>query len=109
MRNSKLKCGAVADYRLSSQAKADLREIYRYGVATFGERQADAYLLAFYDRFAQIAKMPDSFPSAFDVDEGLRRSVCGQDTIYYAERDGTVVIEFINGRQDVRQRRGTET
>ena len=33
----------MGGYKLSEDAKEDLRRIYRYGVLTFGETQADRY------------------------------------------------------------------
>lgn len=39
-------------YKLSGDAKEDLRRIYRYGVLTFGEAQADRYYDALFERFA---------------------------------------------------------
>ena len=48
-------------YKLSEDAKEDLRRIYRYGVLTFGESQADRYYDALFERFAQIAYEPYLF------------------------------------------------
>jgi len=48
----------MANYRISEDAKADLRRIYRRGVREYGEAQADQYYDAFFDRFEQLALRP---------------------------------------------------
>jgi toxin ParE1/3/4 len=53
-------------YKLSGDAKEDLRRIYRYGVLTFGEAQADRYYDALIERFAQIANEPSIPISRFN-------------------------------------------
>jgi putative addiction module CopG family antidote len=47
----KKKCVWMASYKLSKEAKSDLKKIYRYGVVNFGEKQADKYFHAFFIRF----------------------------------------------------------
>ena len=66
-------------YKLSEDAKEDLRRIYRYGVLTFDETQADRYYDALFERFAQIANEPYLYPSVDSIRPGYRRSVCGVD------------------------------
>ncbi|WP_299615791.1 type II toxin-antitoxin system RelE/ParE family toxin [Pelagibius sp.] len=39
-------------------AKADLRQIYRYGFLEYGEKQADRYYSDLFARFDQIAESP---------------------------------------------------
>ena len=92
-------------YKLSGDAKEDLRRIYRYGVSTFGEAQADRYYDALFERFAQIANDPYLYPSADSIRPGYRRSVCGVDNIFYRlSEDETVEIIAILGRQDYPER-----
>lgn len=90
----------MASYKLSEEAKSDLKSIYRYGVANFGEKQADKYFHAFFIRFQQIADQPYLYPSVEHIREGYRRSVCGSDAIYYRVVKGGVEIMAIIGRQD---------
>ena len=45
-------------YRLTENAKEDLRRIYRRGLRAYGEAQADKYYNALFDRFEQIAEQP---------------------------------------------------
>jgi toxin ParE1/3/4 len=44
------------------------------------------------------------YPAADDVAKGLRKSLCGRDTIYYEIVETGIVIQFILGRQDVKRR-----
>ena len=88
-------------YRLSEDAKTDLKRIYMYGCEVFGESQADKYFEAFFERFAILADDPFLYPAAEEIGSGVRKSVCGRDTIYYEPTDDGVVIQFILGRQDI--------
>jgi toxin ParE1/3/4 len=93
----------MATYRLSEQAREDLRRIYRRGLHEYGEAQADEYYNALFDRFEEIAEQPLLYPAVDDIREGHRRSVCGVDSIYYRIESGTVEIMAIIGRQDVEE------
>ena len=91
----------MANYRISEDAKADLRRIYRRGVRDYGEAQADQYYDAFFDRFKQLVKRPYLYQAVDDIREGYRRSVCGVDSIYYRVDGDTVEVMAILGQQDV--------
>jgi toxin ParE1/3/4 len=93
----------MATYRLSEQAREDLRRIYRRGLREYGEARADAYYNALFDRFEEISEQPLLYPAVDDIREGYRRSVCGVDSIYYRIEGGTVEIMAILGRQDVEE------
>jgi len=93
-----------ANYKLSQEAEADLARIYRRGFEEFGEKRADQYFRDFFERFELLAEQPKMYPSADDVAIGLRKSVCGRDTIYYEVTETEIVIQFILGRQDLRRR-----
>jgi toxin ParE1/3/4 len=90
----------MASYKLSLMAKADLREIYRYGVLEYGEKQADRYYADFFARFEQIAENPLLYPAVDHIREGYRRGVCGVHAIYYRIGNDTVEIMRLLGRQD---------
>jgi toxin ParE1/3/4 len=91
----------MANYRISEDAKADLRRIYRRGVREYGEAQADKYYAAFFNRFEEIAEQPYLYQAVYDVREGYRRSVCGTDSIYYRVDRDTVEVMAILGQQEV--------
>ncbi len=44
-------------FRITEDAKEDLRRIYRYGVLTFGEAQADRYYDNLFERFSHKSLM----------------------------------------------------
>ena len=71
-----------ANYRLSVEAKADLIRIYRYGFETYGEARADQYFRDLIERFELLAEQPKMYPAADEIGVGVRKSVCGRDTIY---------------------------
>jgi toxin ParE1/3/4 len=90
----------MAGYRLSHMAKSDLRDIYRYGLLEYGEKQADRYFADFFARFEQIAGNPLLYPAVDHVREGYRRGVCGVHSIHYRIDNETVEIMRLLGRQD---------
>ena len=90
----------MENYRLTSDAKADLLRIYYRGLERWGETQADEYYNAFFDRFEQIAEQPYLHQAVDHIREGYRRNVCGVDSIYYRVVGNTVDIMNILGRQD---------
>ena len=53
----------MASYRISEDAKADLRRIYRHGVREYGDALADQYYDAFFDRFEELAEQPYLYQS----------------------------------------------
>ena len=90
----------MGNYKLTEDAKEDLRFIYRYGVKEFGEAQADLYYDALFRHFEQIADNPYLYQAVDRIRKGYRRSVCGVDSIFYRVVDDTVEIVSILGRQD---------
>ena len=92
------------NYKLTEDAKADLKRIYRRGFTEFGEARADQYYLDVIERFEQLAEHPESYPAVDHIEKGMRKSVCGRDTIYYEIIDTGVLILFILGSQDIKRR-----
>lgn len=92
----------MGTYKLSTNAKEDVKRIYLRGLRVFGENQADKYYNALFDRFEQIADQPFLYPLIDDVRKGYRRSVYKSDSIYYRVVNGNdVEIIAIIGRQDL--------
>jgi len=91
----------MGNYRLTENAKADLKRIYRRGLREYGEAQTDKYYNAFFDRFEHIAEQPLLYQVVADIREGYRLSVCGADSIYYRIAGETVEIMAIIGQQDL--------
>jgi toxin ParE1/3/4 len=90
----------MANYRLSAEAKEDLRRIYMRGLRAFGEARADRYYHALFDKFDEIAAHPLMYQSVDEIRVGYRRAVCGSDSIYYRIGSDGVEIMAIIGRQD---------
>ena len=87
-------------YKLSANAKEDLRRIYNYGVENFGEPQADLYYHGFFDAFERIARNPFLYPSVDNIRKGYQRCPCGIDSIYYRLNNDVVEVMAIVGGQD---------
>ncbi len=92
------------NYVLSKEADEDLIRIHEFGVYKFGEAQADNYFFAFFEQFEVIAKNPYLYPSIDFLGKGIRRCVCGVDSIYYKINGKTVEIITIIGRQDLKNK-----
>jgi len=91
----------VGHYKLSENAKSDLKRIYMQGLHIYDETQADRYFNNFFDRFKQLAKQPLLYPAVDEIRPGYRRSVCGIDNIYYRiSSENSVEIMAIIGQQD---------
>ena len=88
-------------YILSVNAKEDLKRIYAYGLAEFGESQADSYFHEFFSMFDKIVSNPYSFQSVDHLRPGYRRCPCGSDSIYYRINGNSIEIMAILGGQDV--------
>ena len=73
----------MGNYKLTPEAKIDLRRIYKRGVRDYGEVKADKYYDAFYDRFDELAENPYLYQRVDDIRDGYRRCPCGVDSIYY--------------------------
>jgi len=91
----------MGTYKLSHEAEADLIRIHQWGVAQFGEAQADAYFYAFFEHFEQLATNPLLY-SETDIRPGYRKSLCGRDSVYYRINGDTVEIMAIIGQQDAK-------
>ncbi|WDD97167.1 type II toxin-antitoxin system RelE/ParE family toxin [Thalassomonas actiniarum] len=90
----------MSDYLLSCNAKEDLKRIYAYGVAEFGEKKAESYFYAFFDKFEQIASSPYLYQTVDHIRPGYRRCVCGRDSIYYRVINNTTEIMAVIGEQE---------
>ena len=89
------------NYKLSLEAKEDLRRIYYYGFRNWGEVQADKYYFDFFETFDLIAKNSLMYQPVDHIRKGYRRCVCGVDAIYFRLVDNSVEIMTIVGHQDI--------
>lgn len=93
----------MANYRVSPEAKDDLRRIWLYGIENWGVVAADRYYNAFFKHFEQLAEQPLLYPAS-SIREGYRRGVCGVDSVYYRVDGKTIEIMAIIGRQDAEKK-----
>jgi toxin ParE1/3/4 len=91
----------MGKYKISEEAKENLKRIYKYGVLEYGEEQADRYFEALFERFEALAESPYLYQAIDHIRCGYRRSVCGVDSIYYRVRDDEVEIMSVLGTQDI--------
>jgi toxin ParE1/3/4 len=87
-------------YRLTEEAKEDLRRIYEYGYKEFGENLADEYFHSFFEAFIKIAESPLIYQSVDNIRLCYRRCPHRSDVIYYRINQDTIEIMAIIGGQD---------
>lgn len=87
-------------YKLSEEAKDDLRSIYFYGLEEFGEQSADEYFHSFFEKFEDIVENSLSYQSVEHFRPGYRRCTHRSDTIYYRINAQFIEIMAILGNQD---------
>lgn len=87
-------------YKISNEAKEDLRRIYKYGYQNFGEVAADIYFDEFFLVFGKIAENPHHYQSVDHIRRGYKRCVCGADSVFYRIVHSQVKIMAILGGQD---------
>ena len=88
----------MSKYRLTDEAKEDLRRIYGY--EEFGEEQADEYFYSFFEAFLKIAESPLIYQSVGNIRPGYSCCPHRSDVIYYRINKSTIEILAIIGGQD---------
>ncbi|WKN43712.1 type II toxin-antitoxin system RelE/ParE family toxin [Tunicatimonas pelagia] len=73
----------MASYKLTEEARDDLRDIYRYGVTQHGQTQADEYYDGLMDKFQYIAENPNFYQAVDYIRKTYRRCVYGEHSIFY--------------------------
>jgi toxin ParE1/3/4 len=91
----------MGSYKLSQQARADLKRIWLYGVKNHSQLRADHYHQGMLAHFAKIADQPYLFQAVDNIRAGYRRSVYGTESIYYRINGNTVEIMTILRSQDI--------
>ena len=80
---------------LSSRARADLRALLQYSLATWGERQQDAYAQAIDAAIRDLAAFPALGRARDEVFPGCRVYRVEQHVIYHHRSGGAVTIDRI--------------
>jgi toxin ParE1/3/4 len=87
---------------LTHAAERDLIEIYLFGVAEFGAKQADRYADEMAAKLALTAGNPSFGADYTFVQTGLRRAEYGAHAIYYRQTGaGILVLRILHRRMDV--------
>lgn len=90
----------MADYFVSEAARADLKNIYRFGYERFGEQQAERYYDGLIVCFEEIAKNPLLYQRVPEYGVGYHRCVYISESIYFRVVGFRVEIMAVIGRQD---------
>lgn len=91
----------MAEYRITKEARADLIQIYKFGIEPFGEKQADKYLNGLFKCFETIARNPFAFESVDFIKKGYRRCPFESNSIFCRiEKQGIEIIAII-GKQNL--------
>ena len=87
-------------YRLTLEARADLLDIFDYGLLRFGEHSASRYRASIAQLFERLGEFPEIGVS-FESDVHRRRFPHWPYLIFYRILDDHIVITGIkHGRQD---------
>jgi toxin ParE1/3/4 len=96
-------------YRLTRQADADLKAIYRYTRRTWGKAQAAHYASQLQQRFRMLADNPHTGIRRDELQPtGLHSFVHGSHVIFYQPQSyGVLIVRVLHGSQDVRRHLGS--
>lgn len=89
----------MSNYRLTQDAKEDLREIYFYSLRTFGAGQADKYIDNMLNCLSLIREHQELGRSYEHIRAKLRRHEHESHAIYYQIEDVDVLIMRILGAE----------
>ena len=95
-------------YRLTRQADADLKAIYRYTRRTWDRAQAAHYASQLHQRFRMLADNPHTGIRRDALQPpGLHSFVHGSHVIFYQPQPyGVLIVRVLHGSQDVRRHLG---
>ncbi|WP_333608045.1 type II toxin-antitoxin system RelE/ParE family toxin [Arsukibacterium sp.] len=86
---------------IAPAAKNDLREIYQYGLGTWGQAQSDSYLLAIKNRFWLLTEQPLIGVERPELLPHIRSLPIQSHILFYRVIANRVeIIRVLHGRQD---------
>ncbi|MFD2231344.1 type II toxin-antitoxin system RelE/ParE family toxin [Alkalimarinus sediminis] len=86
---------------IAPAAKADLKEIYLYGLRQWGQAQSDSYLENLKDHFWSLTEQPLMGIERPELLPGARSLPIESHTLFYRVSTNTVeIIRVLHGRQD---------
>jgi toxin ParE1/3/4 len=97
-------------YRLTRQAAADLRDIYRYTRRRWGKAQAERYASQLQHGCTMLATRPHAGRKREELQPpDLHSFVQGSHVIFYQPQPyGVLIVRILHGTQDVRRHFGIE-
>ena len=88
-------------YFLAGRAEQDVRDIYEYGLRTFGRRQADLYFEKLHDAFDLAASAPLLNRLRTYAGFEVRAQICLAHLIFYLINDGDIhIIRILHASVD---------
>ncbi len=95
----------MAVFRLSTKARKDLVDIWRYSAGRWSPDQADTYVSSLVKVLEQLAETPEIASRCDDIRQGYRRYLVGSHVIYFRIIGEAVsIVRVLHGRMDVRRR-----
>jgi len=86
---------------IAPAAKADLKEIYQYGLRQWGQAQSDSYLENLKDHFWSLTEQPLIGIDRPELLPGARSLPIESHALFYRVTADTVeIIRVLHGRQD---------
>ncbi len=86
---------------IAPAAKADLKDIYQYGLRQWGQAQSDSYLENLKDLFWSLTEQPLMGVERPELLPGARSLPVESHTLFYRVSTNTVeIIRVLHGRQD---------
>lgn len=93
----------MTGFRLTNQAKADLKAIGRYTEATWGRQQRNRYLTVLDQAFHALADDHSKGRDCSAIRSGYRKYPVGKHIVFYREINAGLieVVRVLHGRMDV--------
>ena len=86
---------------LRPKALQDLESIWSYTFDTWGEEQADQYILDLNDGFEGLADHPQKGRACDDIREGYRKHNIGKHIVFYRPtHKGIEIVRILHQRMD---------
>lgn len=90
----------MAEFYLSAEAKADLRDIALYTQAMWGREQRNSYVFELEGVFGRLAAMPGLGRSREDIRPGVFSYPAGRHMVWYRPVDtGIEILRVLHTRQ----------
>jgi toxin ParE1/3/4 len=89
-------------FRFTEKAEKDVDAILSYTLTTWGEAQAQAYILGLYDLLDLVSENPAAGRLRPELAPGLRSFPYRKHLVFYASLEGeVVVVRVLGARQEI--------